>query len=351
MEITIRALIASLMLLPWSVVAGSPAPWSNAASWTIDRTEVRFESEGTELAGTLFSPGGTTGGPVIVVVQQNGTTTRDNPLFLQLAEVFSAIGYSVFSYDRRGFGESGGSSGRLSYDVLARDAVAAHEAIGELDEVDSRQAGFWGISQGGWLAMEAAMMSDPAFVMVVSSPLTTPGRQMEVLAYNYVLAAGFGEAAADRALAVRRLVMDDYFRGRASFDEAHAALEEVADEPWLQYAWLPAADDLPENVEESSWIEEMAYDPTEAFFGTEAPLLLLLGGEDLDIPVRETLDIIARRGGDGDNRQVVVLPGADHLMRISDEPLIGEEANAERLVSESIEYFLVMGHWLGRLQR
>jgi uncharacterized protein len=339
-----RCTIVILLCLGWQA-GHAAAPWSMPASWRIDEIEVRFSSGGTQLSGTLFSPVGASDGPAVVLVQQNGTTTRDNPLFTQLAQALTGIGFSVFAYDRRGHGESEGSSGRIAYDTLAHDAVAAKHALAGLDQVAADRIGFWGISQGGWLALEAGVLSNPAFIITVSSPLTTPGRQMEFLAYNYVLTT-HGKAAAVRALTTRRLVMRDYFRGDASYDEARAALEAVADEPWLRWAWLPDAENLPEDPAESTWIDEMDFDPTEAFHATDAPLLFLLGGEDLDIPVAETLTII-ERGEPRENLEVVVLPGADHILRVVEEPIIGEEANLARPVSESVEYFTVLGRWLG----
>lgn len=339
-----RCTVMILACFGWPAL-GAAAPWSLPASWQVDHTEVRFDSAGVALAGTLFSPRGVSDGPAVVLVQQNGTTTRDNPLFMQLAEALTGIGFSVLAYDRRGHGDSEGSSGRIAYGTLARDAVAAKRALAGLDQVAADRIGFWGISQGGWLALEAGTLSEPAFIITVSSPLTTPGRQMDFLAYNYVLTT-HGEAAAERALATRRVVMGDYFRGDASYDEARAALEAVADEPWLEWAWMPTAEDLPTDPAESTWIDEMAFDPTKAFHATDTPLLFLLGGEDLDIPVAETLAII-ERGEPRENLNVVVLPGADHILRIVDEPVIGEEANLARPVSESKEYFTVLGNWLG----
>jgi uncharacterized protein len=333
-----------LLICVGGPAAGAAAPWSMPASWAIDETEMRFDSGGTQLSGTLFSPGGASNGPAVVLVQQNGTTTRDNPLFTQLAGALTGIGFSVFAYDRRGHGESQGSSGRIAYDTLARDAVAAKRALAGLDQVAADRIGFWGISQGGWLALEAGVLSSPAFIITVSSPLTTPGRQMEFMAYNYVLTT-HGEAAAERALATRRVVMRDFFRGDASYEEARAALEEVADEPWLRWAWLPDAENLPEDPAASTWIDEMDFDPTEAFHATDAPLLFLLGGEDPDIPVAETLAII-ERGEPRENLEVVVLPGADHILRVIEEPVIGEEANLARPVSDSVEYFTLLGRWL-----
>lgn len=352
MSILLAVLLAGLAA--WTLVprygisvTAEDDPWSVPASWTVVERDISFESDGFRLSGTLYSPEGVRNGPALVAVQQAGTDTRDNSLMVQMAQHLNAVGYSVLLYDRRGEGESEGGPERPSYAAMARDAVAAKHTIADTEEVHPDKIGFWGVSQGGWLAMEAAAMSSPAFVIVVGSPLTTPGEQMEVLAYNYLLVAGHGEEVADRALQIRKAVMDDYFRGELSHDSATALLAEVEDEPWFELAWLPAADDLPEDPEMSSWILEMDYDPVAAYEGVEAPMLFMLGGEDFDIPVERTLEI-AEALDDRDEREIVVIPGASHVMRIEEDPADQFELE-ESDASNSTKYFFVMGEWLGRL--
>jgi len=306
----------------------------------VEEKEVRFESNGATLAGTLYMPKNVQNGPALVVVQQAGTETRENPLFVQIAETFTAIGYSVLVYDRRGHGLSEGSSERPRYSEMAEDAVAGKRAIAEFSAVHPDKIGFWGLSQSGWLAMEAAAMSNAGFVIAVSSPLTTPGEQMKVLVRNYVLKEGYGEEAANKALETRQLVMHDYFHDKISHENATKAIKEIEDEPWFKWAFLPASDKLPKNIQETSWIHEMDYDPIKAFEEVEVPLLYILGEQDIDIPVERTLEII-----DGiesnKNREIVVVPEANHLMK-------GEQDDDEQLISTSARYFMVMGEWLGR---
>jgi len=314
-------------------------PWSVSASWNVIEEEVRFENEndGIKLTGTLFSPEGVENAPALVVVQQAGTETRDNSMYVQIAETFNAIGYSVFLYDRRGTGESEGGPGRPRYLTMAEDAVAGKRAIARSDAVDPERIGFWGVSQGGWLAMEAAAMSTPAFVISLSAPLTTPGEQMKALTYNMILVQGYGREIAGKALEARIAVMDEYFRGKISYETAYAVLAEIEDEPWFEYTYMIPADELPRDIEETSWIHEMDYDPVPAYEAVEAPLLFLLGGEDFVIPVGMTIEI-AEEIGERETVEMVVIPGADHGMQISEtfKP------------SNSVKYFMVMGEWLGR---
>lgn len=333
-----RELIVSTAIC-FAPVLGMVGPQGALAAQEVEEREVRFENDGIELVGTLHVPPDAVHGPAIVVTHGAGPGERDFPLYAQFADLLPRIGYSVFVYDRRGAGASGGRREGASYEELAGDAVAARRAVAEYEAVDPDRIGFWGLSQGGWIVMEAAAMSEPAFAISVSAPLTTPGRQMEVLAYNLILEEGYDEAVAERARDARRTV-DAYYRGDISHESARASLAEIEAEPWYEFTYLPAAEDLPEDVEETTWIHEMDYDPTAAFSELETPLLFILGGADSQIPVDETMEIIDELPPD-EGRKVVVVPGADHLLRI---------AEADEPVSDSSAYFLVMAHWLGTLE-
>ncbi len=342
------SVIRLLLIVLWPLPALA-AEWSVPANWDVDTYELNFRSDdGLKLAGSLHVPSGTADGPAVVLVQQAGIQLRDVAIFDQLVATFTAAGYSVFAYDLRGHGESEGTGERPRFGAMAADAVAAKRAIAAHDAIDGSRVGYWGISQSGWLAMKAATLSDPAFVISVSAPLTTPLEQMEFLAHNYVLARGFGEEAAEQALRTRRIVMDDLFRGKATREEAIAALEVVQDEPWFELAFMPRAEDIPEDLSASPWVHEMDFDPVVHFEGVDAPLLFVLGGEDVDIPVARTLEII-----DGleqaDNRHVVVIPGANHGMRIPSKPAEHPDEDDPQPGSNAATYFFVMGEWLGRL--
>jgi dipeptidyl aminopeptidase/acylaminoacyl peptidase len=66
------------------------------------------------------------------------------------------MGVSVLVYDRRGTGASSGSLKNIDYGTLADDAIAGQRALGDLPRIDRKRIGFWGFSQGGWLALLAA---------------------------------------------------------------------------------------------------------------------------------------------------------------------------------------------------
>lgn len=331
----IHVTAAALILLSMAVPTADP--WAVPASWEVEAHEIRFDSDGIELTGTLYAPEGAENGPGLVVVQQTNTNVRSLPFFERVASRFNAIGYSVFLYDRRGSGESEGELPHPDYPLLAGDAVAAKRAIGKTEFVDSGRVGFWGHSQGGWLAMMAGAKSDAAFVISVAAPLTTPSEQMAEFAYNHVLQTGHGPQAAERARQTR-LTRDAYYRGEASYAEAHRALAAVDEEPWFDLIVMAPAEQLPTEPPEAGWITEMDFDPVAPYTAVEAPLLLMLGGGDPVIPVQRTLDI-AGEVETADRRDIVVIPEADHGMEREGSDGRGKPA----------EYFMTVGAWVGSL--
>jgi uncharacterized protein len=348
-----RLVFLGTLLTTMSILA-EDSPWYVPGSLEVDKHDIVFEADdGAELSGTLRVPKGMTNAPAVVIPQQARTHFRDNPLYVQTAEVFNAIGFAAFVYDRRGKGESGGEMPQTDYFLLARDAVAAKRAIGDTEFVDNRRIGYWGLSQSGWISMEAAAKSNAAFVVVVASPMTTPGEQMRFFTRNLVLIHGHGEEAAEQASALWHAIMDEYMRGEIEFDEARQLLIDAEKEPWFSEIGMVTGENLPEDVSRSGWINEMDYDPTNAWESVEAPILFLHGGKDWVVPVAETMKILEMLEPAG-KREVHVIDSADHAMIIRDETrILSEEEVGEMDVRDfnpdSEIYFMLMGHWLGQL--
>jgi len=333
-------IVAILILAPVTAFAG---PWSVPGSWETEEREIRFESEGIELVGTLHIPTGAEEGPAIVVTHGAALGERGTPLYQQIAELMPALGYSVFVYDRRGSGESEGEdpAGR-HFEELSKDAASALDAISREPEVDPDRIGIWGLSQGGWIAMKAANRSDAAFVISVAAPLTTTRFQMMALTRNYMKIGGYDDEARGQAAEVRQVV-SAFIQGDASRDETIEKLEWAEQQSWFEHLYFPPTEEYMPMLEEARADSVTPWDPVDALVQIDVPILFMLGGEDFDIPVPETLDILDSLP-EQENLELVVIPGADHLMVEINEPVIGEE---RKMVSDSPAYFLAMGHWLG----
>ena len=148
---------------------------------SIRQTDITFTSEGVTLAGTLFSP--THPQAAIVLVHGSGQEKRMNGF----AERLANHGITVFTYDKRGVGESGGiyagpevgtnnvDSANLS--LLAKDASAAVNKLHELAE--DLPIGLVGSSQAGWIIPIAATLNPSVdFMVLFSGPTITSLEQL-----------------------------------------------------------------------------------------------------------------------------------------------------------------------------
>jgi len=108
--------------------------------------EVRFTNGGVSLAGTLMTPKTTGRHPAVVLTHGSGPQLRQRGILEQL---FVRSGFAVLTYDKRGMGGSGGSWQNSSFEDLADDAVSGARMLQTRPDVDPRQIGFWGLSQGG----------------------------------------------------------------------------------------------------------------------------------------------------------------------------------------------------------
>ncbi len=208
------------------------------------------------------------------------------PLYRHLSQGLPQLGIAVLLFDRRGSGASSGTN-NVPYETLADDGIAGANALRAMPQVDAARVGYWGISQGGWLATFAAVR-DPraAFAIAVSAPLTTPEVQMEFADANHLCALGYTRADIDDMLEARKM-WTGYLRGTNTRGQAVAAIGKIENKPWYQYMYMPTVAQL-EGPDQSVWVTQMDDDPFTAVNKVKIPLLFILGSNDPWIPIKET---------------------------------------------------------------
>ena len=145
-----------------------------------------FDSEGgVILFGTLYMPLGDGPHPTIVMVPGEGPQARFS--FAGPVKRFVEQGLAVFSYDKRGVGDSDGVCCSDDAEMLASDAVSALQIVRGRPEVDDHRIGYWGTADAGWVIPIAAvrMLDDIQFTVIVSGPTVTAGEKT-----NYGLLTG-----------------------------------------------------------------------------------------------------------------------------------------------------------------
>lgn len=323
-------------------------PWSAPPSTIVVAEQRLFQNGEVKLSGTLYLPTGTKPVPAVIAFHSASSATQDLPLYRHLKDLLPPLGYAVFIFDRRGNGKSGGSSSGNDFNTLANDGLAALRMLTSDKRIDPRKIGFWGLSQGGWLAVLAASLSrQVAFAISISAPLTTPDVQMNFAVRNILSVKGFPEHDIRDAISTRTFV-DNFMRGRGDRATGEKLLAEVVKKPWFKYSFISPTLDDPAR---SQWAKEIRLDPVVTLNKVTCPLLILYGSDDPWVPARISAEILNKIAGRKPNLRYAVIAGANHEMATTITP----EKELDPLYATAISpdapsYFGILAKWLGLLQ-
>lgn len=280
--------------------------------------ELRFRSDGVELAGRLVMPPGD--GRVPVVVLLHGSEHDSALEFDALQRRLPAEGIGAFVYDKRGTGASGGQYTQ-DFEQLARDAVAALAVARRLGGERVARIGFEGPSQGGWVAPIAATNADVDFVIVAFGlAVSVLEEDRSAVAKNMADHHHSPEATA-RAMALvdaaDALLLDPTL---ATYDRFAAVRDPLRKEPWykdvhgdIAWAILPVQrDQVLAMARQFDWHTPLLYDPLATIAAVKPPQLWVLAEDDLDAPSAETARRLAQLRMAGHPIASVVWPRTEH---------------------------------------
>ncbi len=257
------------------------------------------DARGARLA-LSYAPAGDT---AVVALHGASDGTREHLLLRHLHALLPGLGIGVATFDRRGDGESTGSPSVGNFELQAEDAIAVVRSLGV-----SRVC-LWGYSQGAWVApIVAQMLPETAFLVLVSSAAVTPARQMNFGVAEQLRREGYPPAVVERAVELR----ERFAAWAGGADDARLADEFAASaaEPWWSLVYLP--DELPDAAARTAWHLEMSFNPLLVYARIHVPTLLFYGGDDIWVPVDESLANWASLAIPG--IKSVVIPDAGHDM-------------------------------------
>jgi dipeptidyl aminopeptidase/acylaminoacyl peptidase len=320
--------------------------WTARSSTVVDTEERSFQSGAVTLSGTLYVPKIDGRIPAVIAFHAASSPARDYPLYAHLAEMLPPLGVAVFVFDRRGSGKSGGTLADTDYTMLADDGISAQRMLAQDHRIDPRRIGFWGLSQGGWLALLAASRSPrTAFAISISAPMTTPDVQMNFAVANILRIKGFSQSDIDQAIATRTAV-DDFQRGKRDRASAQSMLDAATTKPWFVHTYLESTFRDPD---QSGWAKEMRHDPMATLDAVKQPTLLIYGSADPWVPVQTSLERLRASSARHPNVEVAVIAGADHAMATSVSTAVQiDPVLSAREAPQSAAYFGLLGAWLAR---
>jgi hypothetical protein len=284
-------------------------------------TDATFTSAETRLAGQLMEPPGPPDPhrPLVVMVHGSEKTSAIGSVY---AYMLVAQGVSVFVYDKRGTGASEGEYTQ-NFELLADDAAAALAQARRMAQGRYGRAGFFGGSQGGWVAPLAATHSEADFVAVgyglVASPIEEDREQLLDEAHTMKLDDKAIAEIEDLSHATARLVRTHFTEGFADLAQVRRA---TAGAPWVasingEYS----GDMLRMSDAELRRIGRARFDNVELIWDYDAeatlrkltvPLLWVLAGEDREAPIATTRATLSRLIAAGKKIDLYLFPNTDH---------------------------------------
>ena len=225
-------------------------------------------------------------------------------------------GSIVLRHDKPGCGGSPGHWTNQSFHDRARESLAAVAALREHPATAGQPVGLYGISQGGWVALLAAVLDPDAvdFVISHSGPGTTPAQQERERIRNWLRVEGHTAEEVDEAMAWVDL-RAEHICSEIPVADIIAEQENYAERPW--YATTTFGYDSVNRLQFGRRV--LDFDPTKVMPEITCPVLALFGGADTSVSAQASLHAFAEHLPPNPNHHgFAVFPGADHGLYISD---------------------------------
>jgi uncharacterized protein len=240
------------------------------------------------------------------------------------ALLLAGLGISVFVYDKRGTGQSNGIYTQ-NFELLAEDAAAAMMHVRRLAAGRFGRAGYWGASQGGWVAPLAATRSYTDFVVVgyglVASPIEEDLDQMILEAQQKKFSSEDISQIHRLSKVTAKILMSHFTNGLPELEKLR---REYKTKPWInsingEYSGAM----LRMSHADLQRIGRAVFDNLELIWDYEsspvleqiqAPLLWIAAENDREAPSERTLQQLAKLKNRNPKLQVYVFPNTDHGM-------------------------------------
>jgi len=260
------------------------------------------------LRGELLVPATNGRHPAIVFAHGSGPAMRHVGMWNVF---FVRLGMAVLSLDKRGAGESTGNWRAASMDDLASDWLAGVTFLRSRSDIDPKQIGVHGSSQGGWTApLMAARSSDIAFMIVRAGSGTNIADTILHETEWSAREKSLPESEISEGMAAARVAMAMMARG-ASTDEYDAAMKPYRSrDSWPDN--FPLIDERPRG---QNWIRlNAAYDSVDSVRKIQVPVLWFLADNDHNVPTAISAQRLRGAFDDAHNRDatLIVLKNASH---------------------------------------
>jgi len=324
-----------------------------------EEEEVVYENKeaAVKLAGTVTIPGQGGPFPAVLLISGSGPQDRDETLlghhpFLVLADYLTRLGIAVLRVDDRGVGKSGGDFTQATSEDFASDVLAGLEYLKSREEINPKQIGLIGHSEGGIIApMVAVQSSDVAFIILMAGTGLI-GEEILYLQGELILRVG---GASDEAIAKNRSLQEQMFT--VVKEEKDNSVAEKRLRAILRDAMSEVSEEERKGAEAtveaqiqsvlSPWFRYfLAYDPKPTLMKVKCPVLAINGQKDVQVPPRENLAAIeeALKAGGNNNYTIKELSDLNHLFQTAQTGSLSEYARIEETISPTA--LKIMSDWI-----
>ena len=313
--------------------------------------DVTFQNPNAKisLAGTLTLPEKDGVFPVVILISGSGPQNRDEELlghkpFLVISDYLTKNGIAVLRYDDRGVGLSKGDFKTATSADFATDVESAITYLKTRKEINKKQIGLVGHSEGGLIAPMVASKSKDVNFIVLLAGTGIQGDKLLLLQQELIAKAnGASETDIKKSIETNaklfEMVVQSHDNQKLK-SELRSKLNEIIENDSTteipngmtkeQYIALQV------NQISSPWMEYfIKYNPVPALEKVKCPVLAVNGEKDLQVPPKENLIAIKNALEKGGNKNVTTIefPNLNHLFQECQTGSPNEYASIEQTFS------------------
>lgn len=346
------ALIFLVLFLKKALFVGAPKPQEPSFPLPYYAEDVTFQNieDDISLAGTLTLPAKDGVYPAVILISGSGPQNRDEELmghrpFLVLSDHLTRQGIAVLRYDDRGVGKSTGHFNMSALDDFASDVNSAIAYLRTRKEIDQKNIGLIGHSEGGVIAPMVAASSDAvSFIVLLAGPGIKSTELLPLQQKMIARSAGATEAEADYV----QEASSDILEMLIKYDDKEvfrAKLTEFTNINWEKIKGVP---NVPKDLTKEQYVSSITnamtarwfkgivrYDPAPVLEQVDCPVLALIGEKDVQVPSKENLSGINNALARGGNTDILVkeLPDLNHLFQECETGGLDEYAKIKQTFS------------------